>query len=442
MDIIIYIPEDVVKVLSSTETNKQKTERLKLIDYSGYQIKYYLKVWKEKSITKDSKPSTQLETAEEVKVKSEFKNDKGNVEVNSLTVTTVEQALEVANIDLDVWELDRSIVNSWGSTMKINDVPVYRTNYQVKLTLKTKVKHTIEEVFEEFHKKLPINNTVYPKLPIKPKANIMLECGLVDHHFGMLAWSKETLTDYDLKIAEILYVESVKKAIERAGGIDKIARFLIPLGHDFFHINDQKNETPRAGHRLDVDGRVPKVYSTGKKAVINVINYLINIAPVEIVYVAGNHDPQMSYFLCDSIASWFRECNDVIVDMDQDIVNPTARKYRRWGKGLLGMSHGLDEKMADLPLIMANEVPQLWADSIYREVHIGHYHKSQSYGFRPKSNTFTPVIVRTLPSLCGSDDYSYSHGWLSAGVQAAEFYLWDKEFGQVGNIIVKAEEII
>ena len=149
----------------------------------------------------------------------------------------------------------------------------------------------------------------------------------------------------------------------------------------------------------------------------------------------------MSYFLCDTIDAWFKNCLDVTVDLNNGIVNPTKRKYCLWGKGLLGMTHGLDEKMQELPAIMAMEVPKLWAKSIYREIHIGHYHKVRS-SFKHYTDTFNSVIVRTLPSLCGSDNYSYSHGWLAAGVQAAEFHLWDKEFGPVGYISVKAEEII
>ncbi len=435
MDITIQIPEEVSQILEGEGTNKQKTARLQMLDYSGYQIKYYLKVWSEKDKAK------KLESEDDVKIKSEFKNNKGAIEVNSLTITTVEQALEIAQIDLKVWELDRSIVNSWQVTMKVNEVPVQRTNYQVKITLKTKVKNTTEETLKEFIKKLPLNNTVYPKLPTKPKADLMLEIGLIDHHFGMLAWSKETLSDYDLKIAEVLYVEAAKKVIDRIKNPEQISKIVIPIGHDFFHINDQTNQTPRAKHLLDVDGRLPKVYSTGKKAAIDVIDYCRKIAPVDILYVSGNHDPQISYFLCDTIQAWFRNCPDVSVDMKDGIVNPTARKYRLWGKSLVGFSHGLDEAEKDLPLIMAAEVPQYWAKSIYREVHIGHYHKSKSKWFSG-GETYSPVVVRTLPCLSASDSYSYAHGWLAKGTQMIESYLWDKNYGMISYHTVKAEELM
>ncbi len=442
MNINIEIPADISVLLKSDMKNK--LDKIQGMGYSQYEAKFYMKAWKQKQQLTHTENETDPE--EDVSVKKEFKGDKGSIDVQSLTIKTIDGALEAADVDLEKWEVDRGVVNSWQVTMKIKDsngveAPVQRTNFQVKVTLKTRVKNTIKETIEKLFEKLPKNPTTYPKLPKKPEANLMLEVGLVDHHFGMLAWGKETLSDYDLKIAEVLYVEAVKKALARISNPDHIGKILIPIGHDFFHINDQSNQTPRANHQLDVDGRLPKVYSSGKLAAIKVIDYCRKIAPVELVYVPGNHDPQMSYFLCDTIASWYKNCPDVTVELNDHIVNPTKRKYIQWGNGLLGMTHGLDEKMQDLPLIMANEVPQMWANSIYREVHIGHYHKVRS-SFKHHTDTFTPVIVRTLPSLCGSDDYSYSHGWLAKGVQAAEFYIWDKEYGPVGYISVKAEEII
>ncbi len=446
MKIQTLIPDNIYDLL----TKKPKGNKVNLIQslgYSQYEAKFYIKLWNSKNDSEQ--PLSSISTSEFVdkaKIKQNFEKNKGSIEVNSLTISTIDQAIEAANVDLTIWEIDRSIVNSWQMTMKLkdsdgNEYPEARTNYQIKIHLKPRIKNTIEETLKLFRKKLPQNPTTYPKLPKKPKANLMLEIGLIDHHFGMLAWAKETLSNYDLKIAEILYVESVKKVIDKIKNPEQIGKIVIPIGHDFFHINDQTNQTPRAKHYLDVDGRLAKVYSVGKKAAIVAIDYLRKFAPVEIVYVPGNHDPEMSYFLCDTINSWFKNCPDVHVDMNDDIVNPTSRKYIQWGKGLLGMTHGLDEKMQDLPAIMASEIPKLWANTIYREIHMGHYHKVRT-SFKHYADTFNSVIVRTLPCLSACDSYSYSHGWLAKGTQMIESYLWDKEYGMVSYHTVKAEEIL
>jgi hypothetical protein len=441
MDITIQIPDEVFQLLSEDGTVKEKTNRLLMLDYSGYKIKYWLRLFKEQFQPK-LQSNNSNEIINETIINSDFRKDKASYVIKSQTIKTVEQGLEVAQVDMDVWELESSNVGTWNTTLKINDEVEQVINYKVSIKLKAKTRNIIKETFELLFEKMPENKTIYPKLPPKVKPQYMLEVGLVDQHFGMLAWAKETLSDYDLKIAELLYVQSVKRAVDRIRNPEQIGKILLPIGHDFFHINDQSNTTPRAGHRLDVDGRLAKVFSTGKLAAIKAIDYLRTIAPVEIVYVSGNHDPQMSYFLCVTLQAWYRNCPDILFDIDSDgIVNPTARKYVLWGKGLLGMSHGLDEKMADLPGIMANEAKHLWANAVYKEIHIGHFHKVRST-FKHFTDTINSTIVRTLPSLSGSDDYSYSHGWLSEGVQAAEFHLWDKEYGPVQYISVKAEEIL
>lgn len=70
-------------------------------------------------------------------------------EFNSTTtkLETLEDALEFCDADLDKYEVDRYIFNSWDVTMKIDDTPVVRTNYQVKVWFKTVDKVSIESPF-------------------------------------------------------------------------------------------------------------------------------------------------------------------------------------------------------------------------------------------------------------------------------------------------------
>lgn len=70
-------------------------------------------------------------------------------EYNSTTKTleTLEEALEFCDADLDKFEVDRYVFNSWDVTMKIGDTPVKRTNYQVKIWFKKIEKVFIKEPF-------------------------------------------------------------------------------------------------------------------------------------------------------------------------------------------------------------------------------------------------------------------------------------------------------
>ena len=86
---------------------------------------------------KTKKSSKKSFNKEEMSV--EYQQNNAIVSVNSLTICTLEEALEIANVDLEIWEVDRYIVNSWQVTMNVKrKEPVTRTNWQVKVWLKRK----------------------------------------------------------------------------------------------------------------------------------------------------------------------------------------------------------------------------------------------------------------------------------------------------------------
>ena len=72
-------------------------------------------------------------------------------EYNSTTksIETLEEALEFCEADLDKYEVDRYIFNSWDVTMKVDDTPVKRTNYQVKIWFKRIQKKKTITLFKE-----------------------------------------------------------------------------------------------------------------------------------------------------------------------------------------------------------------------------------------------------------------------------------------------------
>lgn len=55
-------------------------------------------------------------------------------------LTTLEDALAFCNADLEIWDVDRWVFNSWDVTMKGADGdPIKRTNYQVKIWFRRKI---------------------------------------------------------------------------------------------------------------------------------------------------------------------------------------------------------------------------------------------------------------------------------------------------------------
>jgi hypothetical protein len=131
------------------------------------------------------------------------------------------------------------------------------------------------------------------------------------------------------------------------------------------------------------------------------------------------------------VAAVFRNSDRVHVDF-----SPTTRKYHRYGVNLIGFAHGCDEKIPDLPLIMATERPRDWAETTTREFHVGHVHHSKRLSSRDIDSKMG-VRVRTLQSLTPPDAWHYRCGFIGS-TRAAEAFLWSRERGFVANFEAKA----
>lgn len=362
------------------------------------------------------------EPVDSPKLEQEFKKDSATITTKSLNITNLDDALKYAKVDLDIWEVDKYTINSWEVTMGGNKTPSQRpetyTNYQVKVWLKKKIEDEKQTAFENLINRLNTSPVKYEPHNIVNK-EIMVVPGLVDHHFGLLAWDRETGEgDYDLKIAENLYVNAIDEGIDNLKSYE-IGKFLFPVGSDFFHINSPDNSTPKNNNPLDVDSRLIKVFEVGQYAVIKAIERCRQIAPVKVVWIPGNHDPETSYYLCKVIEAYYSTDPNVEVD-----VGATMRKFHKWGLNLIGMTHGDEEPHKQLPTIMADSCPQWWGECTNKEWLIGHTHKKKEMNF-VSIDSFGRTVIRYLPSLCKIDQWHYRKGYVG-GKKAAEIYLYDE----------------
>jgi hypothetical protein len=369
------------------------------------------------------------------KVETDLGTDRGSVVARGLDIRTLDQALAESKVDMEAWQVDRHVVNSWevtiGGSQTKSGEPETFTNYQVKVWLKRRVPAPLEEAIAKATDRLlrgrpPCHRPPRTKLP----RDILLEVALYDAHFGKLAWRRETGTDYDLKIAEAIYQHAVEDLLGRVAGWP-VGEILFPVGNDFLHAQNDEAQTPRGKNHLDTDGRLAKAFEAGILAVARAVDSCLTVAPVRLVWVPGNHDPQASYFLAKVLEARYAGRKGVVVDVG---LNP--RKYHRHGTCLLGMTHGSDERHRDLPLIMAGEQAEAWAETTCREWHIGHLHQRRQT-VHLAGETVGPVMVRILPSLSASDAWHHTKGYVG-GPRAAEAYLWSASGGYVGHFSVDA----
>jgi len=371
----------------------------------------------------DIKRQNGLPDAEPTEIR-DFDGDKAVLSTRRKNVRTLDELLAYMEVDLELWDVERYVINKWevgakDDNSKVQVTPLYQVKAWLKRKTPSRIKIAITELLAEFKTHSPVRKKVrYPKT-----AGNLLEVDIFDPHFGKLCWSDEVRKNYDLKIAAAEYGAAVTGLLHRTKGFD-ISRIVYPVGNDFFHA-DNINNTTTAGTTQDVDGRWQKSFVNGRKAVIAAILELREIAPVDILMIPGNHDTERVFYLGEVLAGWMSRTPGVTVNN-----KPTFRKYYHFGKNLIGYTHGNCEKPANLPLIMATEEPVAWSHTKFREFHTGHIHHKRTMNFFT-AQEFNSIRVRSLSSLTPADAWHHKMGY--EGLRSASAFVWNETEGCIGE---------
>lgn len=344
------------------------------------------------------------------------KNLNANIDIqsdNDLDITSLSEKL---GIDLDEWQPTNIVGNQWGD------------NKQLKIKYSRIIPDdVVHKAIQNVVNKINNGKIKTPKTPKIERADTLLEISLYDHHFGKLAHYEETGSKYNLELAKKLYEEAVDNILYRAENSNKIDKILFPVGQDLFHINNDISTTA-SGTFQDTDTRLIKIFETVQETLISCVDKMLEVAPVDIVYVADNHGPIASYFLCKVLESYYKDNSNVTFE-----TNNRSRKYYKYGNTLIGMCHGHSEKSDVLALTMACEAKELWANTEFHEFHCGHFHKKSEKKYNTV-DSLGDVIVRYLPSLCGTDKWHESKAYNTTR-KFCECYLFSKEEGPIGSLI-------
>jgi hypothetical protein len=365
------------------------------------------------------------------KINRNYKEDSGIIEVNSFTCHTLEQALDLSNVDLERWAVERYEVNNWQVTLKVSDKdgtekPVVRTNWQVKMWLKPRVVEPLELAIRGLIKQIPKFTPPKNHNFSVPKGDFAGEMALYDAHIGKLAWKKEvTQGDYDLNISGKVLLSACEDNLNHLSPY-KLSKIYYVLGNDFMHIENYMATTPRGEHRLDTDSRLPKIYQKAKESYLKTVYMCREVAPVEIIWIPGNHDLHASFFLSEVIKEHFK--NDKMVTVDN---GPEHRKARLWGKLLVGFAHDGSRRQVNFVNVLPHFFKDMWGKSDFREWHVGHKHKKEETKYWP-TQTSGGTIIRQIPTLSTIDFWHYDNLFVDA-VPAGESFVWDKGNGIIAH---------
>ena len=269
------------------------------------------------------------------------------------------------------------------------------------------MKEIKEEILETLEKYSPKVEREYA--PVEDP--IVYEISLPDIHYGKL--DGQTLDE-----AEEVYMDTIKDLMHKASGLN-IERILLPIGNDGMNSEGYSRATTKGTSQHDSAGW-QETFIGYCNLMVRAINFLAGTAPVDVVVIQGNHDYERMFYSGEFLRAFYINDDGVTVDNNYD-----SRKYYKYGTNMIMFTHGDKEKKAEMPLIMATEQPEMFAQTTHREVHCGHLHKEMV-------NEYRGIKVRFIPSICGNDEWHKMMGYEAK--RTGQAHIWNKLRGYEGYL--------
>lgn len=261
----------------------------------------------------------------------------------------------------------------------------------------------------------------YPK--INRESNKDSHCLLFDPsdiHISKLCSSFETGEDYNSQIAIKRVMDGLHGIIQKSNGFN-IDKIIFVAGNDILHVDNPKRQTT-SGTPQDTDSSMwYDSFLIAKRLLVDIIETLVQIADVEVVFNPSNHDYMSGFMLLDGVKGWFRNHPNVTFNS-----NMAHRKYTVYGQNLIGTTHMDGAKPQDLPLLMAHEAPNEWAECKHRYIFGHHVHHKTS-------KDYMSVNLETLRSPSGTDSWHHRNGYQHAP-KAVEAFIFHPDHGQVARL--------
>lgn len=351
--------------------------------------------------------------------------------VVSPRINDKEAAIEKAGFNLKDWQIAKARVKSYEMGMKVEAmqgkvkvtkaaavVPLFAVSVELKPRQGWDVEEFRAMLLEDMKRAAPKRRIRKPK--VSDNEERLAEISIFDPHIGKLAWHQEVREDYDVDIARDRYMTCFDQLLDDVSSF-RPDRYLYVIGNDMLHVDRGTNVTTRNTPQ-DCDGRWQRSYLYAIQMITDCVCRLREHAPVDVMVVPGNHDEERMFCIGTTIEARF--FNDEFVNVMND---PALQKVYKWGEVLLGFEHGdkvsSKKRLEQLPLTFATRYKKEWADSVWREIHLGHLHTEKSYVWQI-SDTYGDTIVRHLPSISGTDKWHYESAYMSP--PACEAHLYSK----------------
>jgi hypothetical protein len=142
------------------------------------------------------------------------------------------------------------------------------------------------------------------------------------------------------------------------------------------------------------------VFRTGVKAHREMINLALKKHEhVTVKSGLGNHDKQSIFCLMEMMGAYFENEPRVTIHSP---VDPFS--YHEFGKNLIGLCHGNGVKVAELPMIMADDQSEAWGRTVFRHFLYGHIHHKTF-------KAYTGCSTESFKSIASRDSWHHGSGY-------------------------------
>jgi len=274
------------------------------------------------------------------------------------------------------------------------------------------LKESIIADMQQYSPKYPVIN--YPTIT-DPH---LLVLDPADIHINKLCSAFETGDAYNTETAVKRVKEGVTGILQKSQPYN-IEKILFIIGNDILHTDNPKSTTT-SGTFQDTEMMWYDAFKVAFKLYVDIIEMLLTVAPITIQYDPSNHDYLVGFLLAQGIEAWFRNNENIKFN-----VTIAHRKYFRYGKNLIGTTHGDGAKETDLALLMAHESKD-WNECKHRYFYVHHIHHK-------KSKDYMSVCVEALRSPSGTDSWHHRNGY-QFSPKAVEGFIHHPEYGQISRI--------
>lgn len=311
-----------------------------------------------------------------------------------------------------------SIKSGW---IKSDEASLYFRNPNYKTAEQIGIESLAKQIVEDV-------KTYAPKYPNitrkKTKDGHLLVVDIADLHINKFAETEFTGDDYNSEIAVNRAIEGTKGIIQKSIGFN-IDKIVFVIGNDVLNTDTLTNTTTKGTHQ-NTDTHWFKAFNIAKDCYIKCIELCLQVADVDVIHCPSNHDFMSGSFLAETLNAWFRNSKNVTFE-----TSPTYRKYYKYFNNMLEFEHGHAGKVANIPLVMAQEQPIMWGETKFRYGYLHHVHHSDKTSFK-SGKDYIGVNITYLRSPSSADIWHSDSQYLN--MVAVEGFIHSKEMGRVSQI--------